>query len=248
MDKTDKYQFLAAVVRAFFSSFTAGIIDCHVKEAKEKGSPRTVKRVMIDHYEEIADNFNEIVFLPLAVANRREAEMERIVKECAAAHDDMQTLIRKILPTQAMYNAMVAEYKRNFQALLQGVIPPMQNHLADYTRGKGKPSVVDTPIAIRLLVRTTMKAYARGIRRGGTGKKSLHQPTLYRLLFEAMVTLLHSDASEATPTHDIFSLGALFLRACRTKENLDAMMDEMNATYEELVSDEGIIARDDTAN
>ena len=57
MEKTEKYKLLGVLIRGFFEAFASGIIDSEVADAKEKFLPKTVKRVMLDHYEQISEAF-----------------------------------------------------------------------------------------------------------------------------------------------------------------------------------------------
>lgn len=247
MEKIDKFKVVAALVRSFFSAFPAGITDCLIKDPAEKFRPRSVKKAMLNHYEAVGDAFNDIIFYPLARINYSIEEIEDRLRKADMARMTMAGLVRMACRTDAIYEAMVAEYKRNFMALLGGMTPDVGTHLKEYHRGQGDDSV-DSDTAISLCVRTAMTAYARGIRRAGTGKASLHQATLYRLLLESMATLLHDKPFSLSGLDADDGLDAIFMRACRTEHNFMVMTSEMDNTYAELVKNEGIIAQDDTAN
>ena len=131
--------------------------------------------------------------------------------------------------------------------LLGGRVPGVAEHLRQYTRGEGEGEA-DCDTAIALVTRTTMFAYARGIRQGATGKASLHQATLYRLLIEAMQTLLHDRPMPLTGFTEADGLASIFIRACRSEHNFHVMAAEMDNTYIDLVKNEGIISQDDNAN
>ena len=62
MEKTEKYKLLGVLIRGFFEAFASGIIDSEVQDAKEKFLPKTVKRVMLDHYEQISEAFHDTLF------------------------------------------------------------------------------------------------------------------------------------------------------------------------------------------
>ena len=93
-----------------------------------------------------------------------------------------------------------------------------------------------------------MLAYARGIRQAGTGKASLHQATVFRLLLEAMTVLLHDRQMSLTGIDETDGLDAIFVKACRSEHNFHVLTREMDRTYGELVESEGIISQDDKAN
>lgn len=252
MDNIDKYKVVAALVRSFFGAFAAGITDCLVKDASAKFSPQAVKQAMLNHYEAVGSVFNDTLFYPLARINYSMDEIERELRRADMSRTDMSALVRMACRTEGIYAAMVAEYKRNFMSLLGGRVPDVGTHLREYTR-RDKPTGgtadnVDSDTAIALTVRTTMLAYARGIRHARTGKASLHQATLFRLLLEAMGTLLHDKPLSLSGLTGEDGLSAIFLRACQTKHNFGVMTAEMDRTYAELVKTEGIISQDDMAN
>lgn len=247
MDKIDKTKVVAALVRSFFSAFSAGIIDCHVKDYADKQRPIVVKKTMLEHYEAVGRVFNDTIFYPLAHLNYSMDEMESLLQENAAKCRSMVELVGLACRTEGLFKAMVAEYKRNFTALLGGRVPGVAEHLRQYTRGEGEGEA-DCDTAIALVTRTTMFAYARGIRQGATGKASLHQATLYRLLIEAMQTLLHNRPMPLTGFTEADGLASIFIRACRSEHNFHVMAAEMDNTYIDLVKNEGIISQDDNAN
>lgn len=248
MEAIDKYKLLAALVRGFFEAYASGIIDCHVKEPAEKYRPQTIKRVMLEHYEHIADAFHNTLFYPIATLNFTYKEVKAIVVEKGKEKASMYELIKRVCATEEMYQAMVEEYKRNFGLLLSGHYSSLQDHLQNYTRQSGKAETVDTERGIRLVVRTVMTAYAKGIRAGGTGKASLHQPTVFRLILDSVPALVYDQPASKDTAKEQSDLGGLFLKACRTKRNMDITIDEMEQTYGELVKHEGIVAHDDRAN
>lgn len=248
METVDKYKLLAALVRAFFEGYTSGVIDCHVKEMREKFDPRTIKRVMVDHYERIADMFHQIIYYPLAAMNLTYDEAVEMVGKAEKNRWTVEELIKHACVTDEMYKAMIAEYKRNFSLLLCGQYSTIPDHLENYTRQKGTADTIDSDMAIGFTVRTVMTAYARGIRNGGTRKATLHQATVFRLIMNAMTTLMCDKPIAMNEREMRTGLEGLLLKACGSQHNLEVMMHEMDSTYADLVKDEGIIAQDDQAN
>lgn len=248
MGTTEKYRLLATLVRGFFEAYASGIVDCHIKEPRDKFLPQNIKRLMVEHYERIADVFHDTLFYPIAVMNYDYEKVEEIVRKAGQRLSTMQELMKTICATKEMHEAMIAEYKRNFELLLSGRYSTIPEQLKNYTRQEGVADTISTDIAIILTVRTVMTAYARGVRSGGTGKVTLHQPTLFRLLFDS-ITVLLCDAPFAVSEVDARSgLGGLFMKVCRSQHNFDVMTTEMERTYTDLVKNEGIIAYDDKSN
>lgn len=248
MDKSDKYRLLATLVRGFFEAFTSGVIDCHVKETRDKFAPQTIKRVMLNHYEHIADIFHDTLLSPIAMMNFDYDDVEKIVRKAASDNLSVMQLVKLLCATDEMHQVMVREYKRNFELLLSGHYFSVAELIKDYAHSQGDAGTVPTDKAIQLVVRTVMTAYARGIRCGGTGKTTLHQPTVYRLMIDSMTALLVDDALTVGKADTGDGIGGLFLKACRNRHNLDVMTETMDQVYGDLVKNEGIIANDDRAS
>lgn len=248
MDAIEKYRLLATLVRGIFAAYPSGIIDCHVSDPREKFQPQTVKKLMLEHYSEVNVVFNDTIFFPLAAINFDYDGALKVISDGVKRKLNTIELVKKICLTDEFYQAFKEEYKRNFGYLLEGRYSSIPNFLKEYTRCKGKIETVDGDRAIRLVVSCVMTAYARGIRGGGTGKASLHQPTLYRLLVDSMTALFHDKPLSLSQTDMQYGIGGMFLKACRNHHNLDVMTAEMDRTYAALVQEVGIISRDDTAN
>ena len=237
MDKIDKYKVVAALVRSFFEAFSSGIVDCHIKTEADRFRPLSVKKAMLNHYEAVGEVFNDTLFYPLSCINYTMDEIEGELRKADMRHATMTDLVKLACRSDAVYAAICGA----------GRVPAIADHLRLYTRGEGAGSV-DTDTAISLTVRTVMLAYARGIRQAGTGKASLHQATVFRLLLEAMTVLLHDRQMSLTGIDETDGLDAIFVKACRSEHNFHVLTREMDRTYGELVESEGIISQDDKAN
>ena len=130
---------------------------------------------------------------------------------------------------------MEAEYKRNFTWLLQGKFTSIEEHVRDYTHGI-LISLADEPMAIHLLVRIIVKAYAAGLKCGskeGT-QHQLHMPTLHGMLLNNVNILLN----EAPLKGDPEDLVALFKEACKNEEeNINVLFNTLNDAMKELAGE-----------
>lgn len=64
-EKIDKYKVQAALVRSFFDAFSHGVIESQVEDPKEKTTPQSVKKLMLEHYEHIGARFLRHHVLPV---------------------------------------------------------------------------------------------------------------------------------------------------------------------------------------
>lgn len=236
-------------MRSFFDAFSHGVIESQVEDRKEKTTPQSVKKLMLEHYEHIAPAFFDTMFFPLAAMNYKYEDIAALAREAQQRGDDMMALVRTACGDEAYYNAMVEEYKRNFSMLLAGKYLSNADHLEGYVR-KAKEETeasVDSDRAIELTVRVVMFAYVRGLRQTGEGARfdrsahlgqvhPLRGATLFRLMLDAMNILLLDGAVDFADA-EATDLASLFLKVCQTQHNFTVMTDEMDRTYSELMKE-----------
>lgn len=237
-EKIDKYKVQAALVRSFFDAFSHGVIDSQVEDPKEKTTPQSVKKLMLEHYEHIAPAFFDTMFFPLAAMNYKYEDIAALACEAQQRGDDMMALVRTACGDEAYYNAMVEEYKRNFSMLLAGRYLSNADHLEGYVRKAEEETQasVDSDRAIELTVRVVMFAYVHGLRQTKKEGKQPNQATLFRLMLDAMNILLLDEAVDFADA-EAADLASLFLKVCQTQHNFTVMTDEMDRTYSELMKE-----------
>lgn len=236
-------------MRSFFDAFSHGVIESQVEDPKEKTTPQSVKKLMLEHYEHIAPAFFDTMFFPLAAMNYKYEDIAALAREAQQRGDDMMALVRTACGDEAYYNAMVEEYKRNFSMLLAGRYLSNADHLEGYVRKAEEETEasVDSDRAIELTVRVVMFAYVRGLRQTGEDARSdrsvhlrqvhpLRGATLFRLMLDAMNILLLDEAVDFADA-EAADLASLFLKVCQTQHNFTVMTDEMDRTYSELMKE-----------
>ena len=266
-EKIDKYKVQAALVRSFFDAFSHGVIDSQVEDPKEKTTPQSVKKLMLEHYEHIAPAFFDTMFFPLAAMNYKYEDIAALARETQQRGDDMMALVRTACGDEAYYNAMVEEYKRNFSMLLAGRYLSNADHLEGYVRKAEDETEasVDSDRAIELTVRVVMFAYVRGLRQTGEdarSDRSVHLGQVHPLgedarsdqsvhlrqvhplrgatLFRLMLdamNILLLDEAVDFADAEAADLASLFLKVCQTQHNFTVMTDEMDRTYSELMKE-----------
>ena len=225
-------------MRSFFDAFSHGVIENQVEDPKEKTTPQSVKKLMLEHYEHIAPAFFDTMFFPLAAMNYKYEDIAALAREAQQRGDDMMALVRTACGNDAYYNAMVEEYKRNFSMLLAGRYLSNADHLEGYVRKAEAETEasVDSDRAIELTVRVVMFAYVRGLRQTKKEGKQPNQATLFRLMLDAMNILLLDEAVDFADA-EAADLASLFLKVCQTQHNFTVMTDEMDRTYSELMKE-----------
>lgn len=255
------------MVRSFFDAFSHGVIESQVEDRKEKTTPQSVKKLMLEHYEHIAPAFFDTMFFPLAAMNYKYEDIAALAREAQQRGDDMMALVRTACGDEAYYNAMVEEYKRNFSMLLAGRYLSNADHLEGYVRKAEAETEasVDSDRAIELTVRVVMFAYVRGLRQTGDGAcfdKSAHlgqvhpqqedarfdrsahlgqvHPLRGATLFRLMLdamNILLLDEAVDFADAEASDLASLFLKVCQTQHNFTVMTNEMDRTYSELMKE-----------
>lgn len=225
-------------MRSFFDAFSHGVIESQVEDPKEKTTPQSVKKLMLEHYEHIAPAFFDTMFFPLAAMNYKYEDIAALAREAQQRGDDMMALVRTACGNEAYYNALVEEYKRNFSMLLAGRYLSNADHLEGYVRKAEAETEasVDSDRAIELTVRVVMFAYVRGLRQTKKDGMQPNQATLFRLMLDAMNILLLDEAVDFADA-EAADLASLFLKVCQTQHNFTVMTDEMDRTYSELMKE-----------
>jgi hypothetical protein len=233
MREIDKYKVVAALVRGFFEAFTSGVIDCHVSDRHEKTAPKTIKQTMLNHYGSIAREFHDQLTYTIATMNYDMVTIAAKVREEQKNGLTPERLLRVVCTDDAMHQAVVTEYKRNFALLLNGRYATAQEHFDNYTRNTGEKATIDTTAAIRMTVKTVIESYVRGVRCSMEENARIDRVTILLLLINTMNLLLNDeplgeDAAEARDLNDVL------LKACRTEGNIKTLLEEMDATFTRL--------------
>lgn len=238
--RINSYRAVASFVRAFFEAYARGVIDANVEgnDIKQKNDPKRIKEMMLEHYGEISQHFFDVMFSSLVRLNYKSAEEanDKLEKEIANKRREdekyepsMLDYLRVACKSPQLYKAMECEYKRNFTWLLQGKFTTIEEHVRDYTHGI-LISLADEPMAIHLLVRIIVKAYASGL----TANHSLHMSTIHGMLLNNVNILLNETPLTSNSDDPV----ALFKEACKNKEeNINVLFNTLDDMMKELAQE-----------
>lgn len=227
-----------AIIRAFFASFAEGILSANAErqEGTVEMTPRIVKTVMLEHYEEISKNFFDVMFNPLALLHYDTAEeLIGILRspDIAPTIKSSMDLFRHACRTEEAHEDMVTEYRRNFASLLAGKMMSIDDFFGGFPEGYLEDSNEHREKEVRALTQTVVKAFFAGRKTAkaecGAGSNQVY---LFRLLLDSMQTLLHS---RPVVMDDDIDLNAAFLLVCRNKNNLSTMLQTMQAASMDCV-------------
>lgn len=134
MEQISKDHVLAAVVRTFFKYFTIGVLESrHGSPSTDHYEPKNVKQAMLNHYGQIGAVFNNEAFYSFFRMNYDASEAEPVMRDAATTCTSKQELVRLACRTEEFYDAMVSEYKRNFELLLCGRVAVGEEFAGLYT-------------------------------------------------------------------------------------------------------------------
>lgn len=238
---------MAALTRAFFEAYTNGILDgsTEANNKENKRSPQAVKQAMLEHYEEINQQFFTVMFPALTLLNYQdEQKMQEKLKEASVEKAlNVTEYLRFACKTDKLFQALLSEYRRNFTMLLQGKMTTLHEHIKGYPRGL-QLSVIDEQKAIVIMVRVILKAYAAGIKATKTNHHAFNQATIYRILL-INIQLLLNDCAFKSNEEDLI---LLFQEACGNENNLNVLFNSLDEIYEELAQEEGLYTHNEQGN
>lgn len=222
-------------MRGFFEAFAMGVVDDAYDgdEAMKalKMEPKNVKQALINYYGEVGKVFFDQMFYTIAQLTYESVDeaVERVKAECGA-QASVPDFMRVACREQTVYDAMLAEYKRNFNALLAGGMPSPKSHVTDRVKGDAL-AAADGDQSLRLLVRVIIRSYVKGLRLSADGQHKLNQVSLLRILAENINLLTH----DAVITGDFGTVDELLTHACGGEQRFAIMSEEMNVVMNDIL-------------
>lgn len=221
-----------ALIRAFFASFAEGVLSEnteHQTEAVEL-TPQRVKQIMLEHYEEISKYYFDILFNPLAIVHYDTAEeLIAILRspEVAPTLKSPIDLFRHVCRTEEAHDDMVTEYRRNFTSLLSGKVMSLDDFFNGFPEGYLEDCGGHCEREVRAMTQVVVKSFFAGRKAAGAeGIGGVNQVYIFRLLIDNMQCLLHIRPVEMSDETD---LTEAFLTVCRNEQNMNTMLQTMQA-------------------
>jgi hypothetical protein len=234
-----KHQVASSMVRGFFEGFITGLIDSDRESNQGKPTPQLTKQLIAEHFEHINEYFFHVMF-PLLIAINFDDYEQAVADMHRRKFSDatpQKMLLRYASGSKPLFDHIVDEYKRQMYSLLDGHKQSMADHIAQRRLNITKENdaqTVDVGRAIRAMVRSTMHAYAVGLKASGKDKAAFHQPSVLRMMAEGAATLLHSAPFDVWADMDTVGLDGVYRRASISNENYETLINEMNLAYEDL--------------
>ncbi len=221
----------SVMVRGYFHAFFSGQADA-LHPGKKGLEPKEYKQLLVNNFDNLSGHFVSVLFPVLIRLNF--SDLETVAEDMKRRHFSETTsskiLLRYACGSKELYDLVTAEYQKQMYALLDGHLQSVEDFFADCPTLTDENSV-SVSLAIRSIVRIQMQAYASGVTLAKTEVNGLHQATVYRLMIEGMMTLLH----EAPVRFEKENLEMMFRKVSLNSDNFETLMNEMNQAYEDLV-------------
>lgn len=234
MHTIDTYSTTTALVGAFFEAFATGVTEATLANGENGARPsaKSVKQAMIDHYGDVNKHFVDVMFYILARLNYD--DMQCVQRQLAEAFDAGQPTVQRLMAiacaTDELYEAMTSSYRDNFSLLLSGTVPSCAVRKATcHPSADAQPT--DAQTAVRLLVRTLVKAYAAGLKATTEGIGAFRQATILRMIVENANALVCGSALDTSCQ----TLEEMMQKACGGETNANVALNELNALCAEMI-------------
>lgn len=237
------------MVRGFFEGFFTGLVDARRERNGERPTPQLLRQLVAEHFDHINEYFFHVMF-PLLIAvnfDSYEQAVDDMRRRRFTDATPRKMLLRYASGSKPLFDHIVEEYRRQMGCLLNGRMQGVADHILQRKADANGPEAaewLDTGQGIRAVVRSTMHAYALGIKAAATGKASLHQPSVLRMMAEGMAALLHDEPLDVWAETERIGLDGVFRRATLDAANYETLVDEMNQAYEDLAMGEGVASAD----
>lgn len=235
-DKQDLKYTQKTLIRAFFDGFTNGVIDANKLKQDER---QTLIKALLNVYDKTSEYY-AMVMLPILGVIHHE-NLEQLQRELDAQRQqdyaDVTSYFKVVCREESTYEAMVDDYKANFEALLKGTtlktqhcILPNETSSVTYTKTNEEQN-------IRLLVRTVLRAYRSGLQTK-PALQQFKQATVIRMLLDNIDLLVNGKPTIADHVDNAADIHELFLVVVHTKERYNVVQEELQLEMERLIKDE----------
>ena len=232
-DKLNLINTQKTLIHAFFDGFMNGVTDANELKPNEQ---QTLIKTLLNVYEKVSEHYAVVMLPILGVVHHETLEQLQCKLDALGQQGDadVTTFFKVVCGEEGTYEAMVDDYKANFEALLKGTtLHPQHLTLADesptstYTKTNEEQN-------IRLLVRTILRAYRCGLQT----KPSLQQfkqPTVIRMVLDNVDLLVNGKYTIAQNMDKATDIHELFLAVVHTQERYNVVQDELQIEMERLI-------------
>ena len=232
-DKQNLINTQKTLIHAFFDGFMNGVTDANDLKQDER---QTLIKALLNVYEKISEHYAGVMLPILGVVHHESLEQLQCKLDAQSQQGDIDVvaLFKVVCGEEGTYEAMVDDYKANFEALLKGTtLHPQHLTLADdtpttcYTKTNEEQN-------IRLLVRTILRAYSCGLQTKPSSQL-FKQATIIRMVLDNVDLLVNGKYTIAQHMDKAADIHGLFLAVVHTQERYNVAQDELQIEMERMI-------------
>ena len=234
-DKQNLINTQKTLIHAFFDGFMNGVADAN---DLKPGEQQTLIKTLLNVYEKISEHYAVVMLPILGVVHHESLEQLQCKLDALRQQGDtdVTAFFKVVCGEEGTYEAMVDDYKVNFEALLKGTtLHPQHLTLADesptstYTKTNEEQN-------IRLLVRTILRAYRCGLQTKSS-LQQFKQATLIRMILDNVDLLVNGKYTITHHMDKATDIHELFLAVVHTQERYNVVQNELQIEMERLIKD-----------
>jgi hypothetical protein len=181
-----------------------------------------------------------MVLLPILGVIHHES-LEQLQRELDAKRQqddvDVTAYFKVVCRENGTYEAMVDDYKANFEALLKGTTLKTQHCVLSNETSSVTYTKTNEEQNIRLLVRTVLRAYRSGLQTK-PALQQFKQTTVIRMLLDNVDLLVNGKPTIADQVDNAADIHELLLAVVHTKERYNVVQEELQLEMERLIKGE----------
>ena len=235
-DKLNLLNTQKTLIHAFFDGFMNGVADAN---DLKPGEQQTLIKTLLNVYEKISEHYAVVMLPILGVVHHESLEQLQCKLDALRQQGDtdVTAFFKVVCGEEGTYEAMVDDYKANFEALLKGTtLHPQHLTLADESP-TGTYTKTNEEQNIRLLVRTILRAYRCGLQTKPSSQQ-FKQATVIRMLLDNVDLLVNGKPTIADHVDNAVDIHELFVAVVHTKEGYNVVQEELQLEMERLIKGE----------
>ena len=235
-DKQNLINTQKTLIHAFFDGFMNGVADAN---DLKPGEQQTLIKTLLNVYEKISEHYAVVMLLILGVVHHESLEQLQCKLDALRQQGDtdVTAFFKVVCGEEGTYEAMVDDYKVNFEALLKGTtLHPQHLTLADDTLTTGYTKTNEEQ-NIRLLIRTILRAYSCGLQTKPSSQQ-FKQATVIRMVLDNVDLLVNGKYTIAQHMDKATDIHELFLAVVHTQERYNVVQEELQLEMERLIKGE----------
>lgn len=232
-DKLNLLNTQKTLIHAFFDGFMNGVTDANELKQDER---QTLIKTLLNVYEKISEHYAAVMLPILGVVHHESLEQLQCKLDAQNQQGDVDVaaLFKVVCGEEGTYEAMVDDYKANFEALLKGTTLHSQHLTVVEETQTNTYTKTNEEQNIRLLVRTILRAYSCGLQTKPLSQQ-FKQATVIRMVLDNVDLLVNGKYTIAQHMDKATDIHGLFLAVLHTQERYNVVQEELQLEMERMI-------------